>query len=204
MRDTYTLEADLVLIGYARVSTSDQNLDMQHRALSAAGCKQIFEDVVSGGAVIKPGLIAARHFMREGDVLVVWRLDRLTRRLDELISLSQELQAKGQQFRSITEGIDTTTPAGTLFFHIAGAFAQFERDVIRERTLEGLTAAKARGSKSGPKERITDEQWRLVSPQLTSGALSVVDSALLLKVDRATVYRRQQRERQSATTVAAE
>lgn len=192
-----------MLIGYARVSTADQKLDMQHRALAAVGCKQIFDDVVSGGAVIKPGLAAAREYMREGDVLVVWRLDRLTRRLDELIALSQDLHGKGQQFRSITEGIDTTTPAGTLFFHIAGAFAQFERDVIRERTLEGLAAAKARGSKSGPKMRISDEQWGLVAPQLASGALSVVEAAVLLKVDRATVYRRQQRERADRPSVAA-
>ncbi|WP_440583783.1 recombinase family protein [Xenorhabdus bovienii] len=139
----------MALIGYARVSTTEQNTALQKDALHKAGCERIFEDIVSGTKAERPGLTAALAYLREGDVLTVWRLDRLGRSLPHLIEVISTLEACGVGFRSLTESIDTTTSGGRLIFHVFGALGQFERDLIRERTKAGLTAAATRGRKGG-------------------------------------------------------
>ncbi|RVK16945.1 recombinase family protein [Sinorhizobium meliloti] len=177
-------------IGYARVSTVEQNLDMQQRALKAAGCSRIFTDRISGGAVIKPGLEDALRYLRAGDTLCIWRLDRLSRSLHDLLALAERLHMEEIGLHSITELIDTTTPNGRLFFSIAGAFAQFERDVIQQRTLEGLTAAKAAGKKAGPKFKVTDDQWSAIRPRIASGEISIGQAAKILGLNKSSVSRR--------------
>ena len=134
-----------MLIGYARVSTDDQTLDLQRDALSAAGCERIFEDKAGGAKADRPGLKEAFGQLRRGDILVVWRLDRLGRSLKDLIARAEELHEQGIGLRSLQESIDTDSSSGQLIFHIFGALAQFERNLIRERTQAGLTAARARG-----------------------------------------------------------
>src|SRR4051812_16404669 len=138
-----------MLIGYARVSTNEQNLDLQRDALQKAGCAQIYTDNISGTKAHRPGLETALSHLRAGDTLVVWRLDRLGRSLRHLIDTVTKLQDKGIGFKSITEAIDTTTSGGKLVFHLFGALAEFEREIIRERTNAGLTAARQRGRKGG-------------------------------------------------------
>src|SRR5712691_1409424 len=136
-----------MLIGYARVSTDEQNLDLQRDALLKAGvaAKDIFTDKVTGTQSDRPGLTEALSHLRAGDTLVVWRLDRLGRSLRDLIDRLLDLDQRGIGFKSLTEAIDTTTPGGKLIFHIFGSLAEFERDLIRERTTAGLAAARARG-----------------------------------------------------------
>lgn len=141
-------------IGYARVSTQEQNLDLQRDALTRAGCERIMEDVASGKTQRRSGLEQLRHVLRRGDVLVVWRLDRLGRSLRHLIDLLSELERDGIGFQSLQESIDTTSPGGKLVFHIFGALAEFERNLIRERTRAGLTAARARGRLGGRPKRL--------------------------------------------------
>lgn len=136
-------------IGYARVSTDDQKMDLQRDALTAAGCEKVFTDTASGAKAERPGLADALAFARPGDVLTVWRLDRLGRSLPELVRVVGELQAAGIGFESLTERIDTSTAAGELVFHVFGSIAQFERRLIVERTQAGLAAARARGRKGG-------------------------------------------------------
>ncbi len=147
-----------MIIGYARVSTTEQNLDLQRDALKRAGCEKIIEDTVSGGKVQRPGLERVHDALRSGDVLAVWRLDRLGRSLKHLIELMAELDAERIGFQSVTESIDTTTPGGKLVFHIFGALAEFERNLIRERTYTGLGAARARGRKGGRRKKLGDKQ----------------------------------------------
>src|SRR5690348_6581068 len=136
-------------VGYARVSTGEQTLDLQLDALAAAGCDRVFQDTASGAKAERPGLARALDFLRPGDTLVVWRLDRLGRSLQHLIQTLTALDQRGVGFKSLTESIDTTTPGGKLVFHIFGALAEFERDLIRERTQAGLAAARARGRTGG-------------------------------------------------------
>ena len=136
-------------IGYARVSTLDQNPALQLDALAAAGCAKVFEDRASGAKADRAGLAAAISYVRDGDVLIVWKLDRLGRSLPHLIETITTLEKRGVGFRSVTEAIDTTTPGGRLVFHLFGALGQFERDLIQERTRAGLVAAAARGRKGG-------------------------------------------------------
>src|SRR3954469_8965485 len=140
-------------VGYARVSTFEQIMDLQRDAL-AAGCDRIFTDTMSGNRSDRPGLAQALDYLREGDVLVVWRLDRLGRSLKYLIEVITRLNERGIGFRSLTEQIDTTTSGGKLIFHVFGALAEFERDVIRERTQAGLAAARARGRMGGRPKRL--------------------------------------------------
>ena len=153
----------MALIGYARVSTEDQHLNLQQDALNAVGCLKIFTDTASGAKAERKGLEEAIDYVREGDILVVWRLDRLGRSLKDLIERLTELHQRNIGFKSLTENIDTTTSGGKLIFHIFGALAEFERDLIRERTNAGLTAARARGKKGGrPKSPLSEEkklQW---------------------------------------------
>jgi DNA invertase Pin-like site-specific DNA recombinase len=141
-------------IGYARVSTPDQDTALQVDALKRAGCGRVFEDRASGAKADRPGLADALAYVREGDVLVVWKLDRLGRSLPHLIETVTALERNGVGFRSLTEAIDTTTPGGRLIFHMFGALGEFERDLIRERTRAGLAAAVARGRKGGRKRVI--------------------------------------------------
>jgi Resolvase, N terminal domain len=136
-----------MLIGYARVSTTDQTLSLQEDALTKAGCDQIYTDTASGASTERPGLQTALSHLRAGDILVVWRLDRLGRSLPHLIETIKGLDKRGIGFQSVTEHIDTTTSGGKLIFHIFGALAEFERDIIRERTQAGLQAARARGTR---------------------------------------------------------
>src|SRR4051794_11224618 len=152
-------------IGYARVSTGDQNLDLQRDALKAAGCTKTIEETGSGGRAQRSGLDRVREQLRSGDVLAVWRLDRLGRSLRNLIELMTELEGQGVGFQSITEAIDTTTPGGKLVFHIFGALAEFERNLIRERTRAGLEAARARGKKGGRRKKL-DERKRSLAVDL--------------------------------------
>src|SRR5579864_7975147 len=141
----------MALIGYARVSTLDQDPSLQLDALTAAGCGKIFDDQASGARADRPGLQRALDYARQDDVLVVWKLDRLGRSLPHLIEVVAALEQRGIGFRSITEAIDTTTPGGRLVFHLFGALGQFERDLIQERARAGLAAAAARGRKGGRK-----------------------------------------------------
>jgi len=151
-----------MLIGYARVSTEDQNLDLQRDALASAGCGKVLTDRVSGAKVDRPGIQDALGFIREGDTLVVWKLDRLGRSLSHLIECVQDLEARGVGFKSLTESIDTTTSGGRLIFHIFGALAEFERNLIRERTKAGLEAARALGRKGGRPYILSEKELNLV------------------------------------------
>src|ERR671937_1108019 len=145
-----------MLVGYARVSTNEQTLDLQKDALEKVGCKKIFTDTASGAKAERKGLEEALEYVREGDTLVVWRLDRLGRSLKHLIETISQLDTRRIGFKSLTENIDTTTSGGKLIFHVFGALAEFERDLIRERTQAGLLAARARGQHGGRPKVLND------------------------------------------------
>ena len=184
-----------MLIGYARVSTNEQNLDLQRDALQKVGCEQIYTDNVSGTKAHRPGLENALSHLRSGDTLVVWRLDRLGRSLRHLIDTVTELQDKGIGFKSLQESIDTTTSGGKLIFHIFGALAEFEREIIRERTQAGLRSARARGRRGGPKYKLTDKQVA-IARQLYQAHTPVKEICQTLGISRATFYRYVQAEQQ--------
>ena len=177
----------MALIGYARVSTVEQDTALQTDALRKAGCEKIFEDTVSGAKADRPGLTAALVYLRDGDVLAVWRLDRLGRSLPHLIDTVGTLEARGVGFRSLTENIDTTTPSGRLIFHVFGALGQFERDLIRERTKAGLTAAAARGRKGGRKPVVTADKLQRAREHIANG-LNVREAAARLKIGKTALY----------------
>ncbi|URR20888.1 recombinase family protein [Klebsiella quasipneumoniae] len=177
----------MALIGYARVSTAEQDTALQTDALRNAGCEQVFEDTASGAKADRPGLADALAYLRDGDVLVVWRLDRLGRSLPHLIETVGKLEARGVGFRSLTENIDTTTPGGRLIFHVFGALGQFERDLIRERTKAGLTAAAARGRKGGRKPVVTADKLQRAR-ELVANGLNVREAAARLKVGKTALY----------------
>jgi DNA invertase Pin-like site-specific DNA recombinase len=170
-------------IRYARVSTSEQDLALQLDALAKAGRTQVFKDKVSGARTDRPGLTTALAFLREGDVLVVWKLDRLGRSLPHLIETVTTLEERGIGFRSLTEAIDTTTLGGRLIFHIFGALGQFERDLIRERTPVGLDVAIARGRRGGRKPVVTDDTLRRAKLLIAQG-LTVREAAARVKVGK--------------------
>lgn len=177
----------MALVGYARVSTGDQNPDLQRDALAAAGCTRVFEDAASGARADRPGLAQALDYVRDGDVLAVWKLDRLGRSLSHLIATVAALEAKGVGFRSITEAIDTTTPGGRLVFHLFGALGEFERDLIRERTRAGLAAAAARGRKGGRKPVATPGRINRARAMIARG-LTVREAAARLKIGKTALY----------------
>ena len=177
----------MAAIGYARVSTTDQDLALQLDALARAGCARVFEDKASGAKADRPGLAAALGFVREGDILTVWKLDRLGRSLPHLIEAVNALETRGVSFRSLTEAIDTTTPGGRLVFHIFGALGQFERDLIRERTRAGLDAAAARGRQGGRKPVMTEEKLRRAQMLLIQG-FTVREVAARIKVGKTALY----------------
>jgi DNA invertase Pin-like site-specific DNA recombinase len=178
-----------MLLGYARVSTHDQTLDLQKDGLQKAGCTRIFTDTVSGSIIERTGLTEAPSFLREGDVLVVWRLDRLGRSLRHLIETINLLQARGIGFRSLTESIDTTTPGGKLIFHIFGALAEFERDLIRERTLAELAAARARGKRSGQPKVLNGNQHQLLQTLYADKNNHIDDILVALHISKSRLYR---------------
>ncbi|MBA2764511.1 MAG: recombinase family protein [Thermoleophilaceae bacterium] len=178
-----------MLIGYARVSTSDQNLDMQMDALKQAGCRRTFTDVASGTKAERPGVSAAVAYAREGDTLVVWKLDRFGRSLGHLIEAVRQLQARGVGFRSLHENIDTTTSAGKLIFHVFGALAEFERDLTRERTMAGLASARARGRRGGRRRVLDDKQVGLLRRLSRDPANAPGFICETLGISRATFYR---------------
>ena len=177
----------MALIGYARVSTTDQKLEPQVDALKAAGCETVFEDVISGAKADRPGLNEALAFLRKGDTLVVWKLDRMGRSMKHLVETVTDLGDRGVGFRSLTEGVDTTTSGGTLVFHLFGALAQFERDLIIERTQAGLKAAATRGRKGGRKPVVTPKKLEQAKAHISDG-LTVREAAARLKISKTSLY----------------
>lgn len=176
-------------VGYARVSTLDQKLALQKDALAKAGCKKLFADVASGATDARKGLIEAISYVRDGDVLVVWRLDRLGRSLRHLIETVNDLSKRGVAFKSLQEQIDTTTSGGKLIFHVFGALAEFERDLISERTQAGLHAARARGRKGGRPSKVTTKKLSMAQKLLSDEKNSIDDICHTLQISRATLYR---------------
>jgi len=178
-------------IGYARVSTGDQTLHLQLDALRAAGCERLFEETASGVKAERPILKEAIAFLRPGDTLVVWRLDRLGRSLQHLIETVTALADRGIGFRSLTEQIDTTTSGGKLIFHVFGALAEFERDLIRERTNAGLAAARARGRTGGRPKKLADPKQLALARRLYAdgGQTDIATICKTLGISRATLYR---------------
>ena len=178
-----------MLIGYARVSTQDQKPELQLDALKAAGCEKVFVERASGAQRDRPELKAALDYMRSGDTLVVWKLDRLARSVKQLIETVEGLEDQQIGFRSLTEAIDTTTAGGRLVFHIFGALAEFERAVIRERTRAGLEAARARGRKGGRPPKISAQDLKAARALLADRTITVVEVAARIGVSPATLYR---------------
>lgn len=177
-----------MLIGYARVSTQDQNLDLQVKALTKAGCKRVFDDKISGTRAERPGLAAALALLREGDTLVVWKLDRLGRSVKNLVDLVGELHGQGVQFKSLTDSIDTGTASGRFFFHVMASLAQMERELMVERTCAGLEAARLLGRKGGRKRQMTDSKV-VSAKKLLANGVPPKDVAKNLGVSVPTLYR---------------
>jgi DNA invertase Pin-like site-specific DNA recombinase len=181
------------LIGYARVSTADQSSDLQEDALNKADCTSVFVDRASGAADQRPELEKLLDYLRPGDSLLVWRLDRLARSLRNLIEIVRLLEEKQVGLRSLQESIDTTTPGGKLIFHVFGALAEFERELIRERTKAGLEAARARGRKGGRPSVMTAEKLAAAKKLYESGDQTMAEIARSLSVSRSSLYRALQR-----------
>ena len=177
-------------IGYARVSTDDQNLDLQRDALTRSGCAPIYEETASGKSATRIELEHCRKALRSGDTLVVWRLDRLGRSLSDLVKIIGNLERDGITFESLSEKIDTSSASGKLQFHVFAALAEFERNVIRERTMAGLSAARARGRVGGRKPKLAEKQIREIKALLSDPAARVKDIAQRYGVSRATLYKR--------------
>ncbi len=178
-----------MFIGYARVSTQDQTPQLQLDALKVAGCERSFVEKASGAQRDRPELQAALGYMRPGDTLVVWKLDRLARSLKQLIETVESLENKKMGFRSLTENIDTTTPGGRLTFHLFAALAEFERSIIKERTMAGLAAARSRGRKGGRPPSLNAKDLAAAKALLSDPATTVEEVAKRLKVSPATLYR---------------
>ena len=187
----------MTAIGYARVSTADQVLDLQVDALRAAGCERIFEDTASGVKTARPGLDKALAYIRDGDVLVVWKLDRLGRSVGHLVETVQRIEAAGAGFRSLTEGIDTTTTTGRLLLHLFASLAQFERDLIKDRINAGVKAAKARGRSGGRPRVMDDSKAAKAERMIAAGELTLPEVARRLGVGESTLrsWRRDKRQR---------
>ena len=177
-----------MLIGYARVSTQDQNLELQIDALTKAGCKKIFDDKISGSRAERPGLTKALEMLREDDTLVVWKLDRLGRSVKNLVNLVGELHKQGIQFKSLTDAIDTGTASGRFFFHVMASLAEMERELTVERTRAGLEVARQLGRKGGRKRQMTDSKIESAKKLLANG-VPPRDVAKNLGVSVPTLYR---------------
>ena len=182
-------ETDQMHIGYARISTGEQNLDLQTDALEEAGCERFFTDEVSGAEWERPGLGRAMDQLRDGDVLVVWKLDRLGRSMKDLIAQVERVEELGAQFKSLQEGIDTTTASGRLTFHIFGALAEFERDMIRKRTMAGLRAAEARGRTGGRPRAISEDDLPTIQKLMRDPDVPAARIAEMFGCSTATLYR---------------
>ncbi|WEV74243.1 recombinase family protein [Bifidobacterium sp. ESL0798] len=178
-----------MLIGYARVSTLEQNEDLQVDALKKAGCEKIYTDHASGAKEHRPQLDEMLRALRKGDTVIVWKLDRMGRSLQNLVTLMNKFNDMGVGFKSLTENIDATTSGGMLVYNIFAAMAQFERDLIRERTNAGLQAARRRGRKGGRKPKLTPAQIKRVREQYDSKAVTVNEIASQYNVGRTTIYR---------------
>lgn len=177
-------------IGYARVSTDDQNLDLQRDALTRSDCVEIYEESASGKLATRIELAHCCKALRSGDTLVVWRLDRLGRSLSDLVKIIGDLEREGITFESLSEKIDTGSASGKLQFHVFAALAEFERSLIRERTLAGLSAARARGRVGGRKPKLNEKQIREIKTLLTDPVAQVQDIAKRYGVSRTTLYKR--------------
>ncbi len=178
-----------MLIGYARVSTLDQNEDLQVDALKADGCDRCYVDHASGAKASRPELDRMFDVLREGDVLVVWKLDRLGRSVQNLVDIMNRLQDMGVGFKSLTEQMDTTTPGGVLVFNVFAAMAQFERDLIRERTTAGLKAARSRGRVGGRRPKLSKSDKSMVRQLYESRSVTVQEIAQRFNVSRGTIYK---------------
>mgnify|MGYP003376110374 FL=1 len=178
-----------MLIGYARVSTRDQTHDLQIDALQAAGCERLFEETASGAQRDRPQLAAALDYLREGDTLVVWKLDRLARSTKQLIETVEDIQRRGVGFKCLTQDLDTTTAGGRLIFTLFSAIAEFEREIIRERTRAGLDAARARGRTGGRPPALSVKDLAAAHALLADPSISVSDIAQRLNVAVSTLYR---------------
>lgn len=178
-----------MLIGYARVSTDDQNLDLQIDALTEVGCSKIMKDHLSGAKVKREGLKKALDFAREGDCIVVWRLDRLSRSLKDLIDMVTLLEERKVGLKSLQESIDTSSSSGKLIFHIFGALAEFERNLIRERTQAGLRSARARGKKGGRPKALNSDQEKLLDKLYSDKSLSIKNICDMLNISKPTLYK---------------
>ncbi|EMH2073951.1 recombinase family protein [Citrobacter sp. Cf084] len=178
-----------MLVGYVRVSTNDQNTALQRNALESAGCELIFEDKISGKTSDRPGLKKLLKVLACGDTLIVWKLDRLGRSMRHLVTLIEELRQRDINFRSLTDSIDTSTPMGRFFFHVMGALAEMERELIVERTRAGLEAARAEGRVGGRRPKLTAEQWAQAGRLITAGETRQ-RVALIYDVGVSTLYRK--------------
>lgn len=187
--DLKTLDMGMTtLIGYARVSTADQNMAMQIEALEAAGCHRIFSDVASGAKSNRPGLDEALAFMRPGDTLLVWKIDRLGRSTSHLVQIIEDLRERGIAFRSLNDpGMDTSTSTGKLIFGFFAMLADFERELIRERTKAGLASAKARGRSAGRRPVMTPAKLNRAQQLMSKGA-TVREAAAAIKVGKTALY----------------
>ncbi|WP_013325775.1 recombinase family protein [Gloeothece verrucosa] len=177
-----------MFIGYARVSTDDQNLNLQRDALLSAGCTKIYEDRLSGVKVARPGLQQALSVARSGDVLVIWRLDRLGRSLKDLIQTMETLEERGIELHSLSESITTTTSGGRLIFHLFGALAEFERNLIKERTSAGLKAARARGRKGGRPKALEPNKRKLAVKLYKEGQHTISEICQMMGISKPTLY----------------
>lgn len=193
-----------MLIGYARVSTEDQKLFLQLDALKAAGITEdrIYTETASGATTKRPQMLECLRTLREGDTLVVWRLDRLGRSLPNLIDILTDLDNKGVGFKSLNESIDTTSAVGKMIFHVLGSVAQFERDLISERTKAGLRAARARGHRGGRKPKVDAKMLKAAKSMLADESVTMQEVADILKVSRAAIYRAMARENDKASIKA--
>ena len=182
-------QPEISRIGYARVSTDDQNLDLQRDALNKVGCQQIYEETASGKNANRQELVNCLRALRTGDTFVVWRLDRLGRSLPDLVKIITDLESKGVYFESVTEKIETGSATGKLVFHLFAALAEFERNLIRERTRAGLLAARARGRLGGRKPKLDTKQVREIKALLRDPEIQVTEVAKRYGVSRTTIYK---------------
>jgi len=185
----FTSRETIMKVGYTRISTLDQNQDLQLDALKNAGCEKFFSDKASGAKSDRPGLNEALGFLRSGDCLVVWKLDRLGRNLKHLIEVVEDLKSKKIGFVSLQDGFDTTTSGGKFVFQIFGAMAEFERDIIRERTRAGLDAARARGRTGGRKEKLNATQIAALKTMYESKKHSLGEICSTFGITKPTIYR---------------
>jgi DNA invertase Pin-like site-specific DNA recombinase len=192
-----------MLLGYARVSTDQQDHALQLDALRAAGCDKLFVETASGTRTDRPELAKALEQARQNDVLVVWRLDRLARSLRHLIDIADDLNRRGVALKSITESIDTTTPSGRFMFNILGALSSMEREIIVERTRAGLVAAAARGRRGGRPAALDESKIRAAKAMLASGNMSAIEVAQQLGCAPSTLYRHLPGGRSAITEIAA-